>query len=216
MSIKVRWVTNGELARHLGVSPSQVSAAKRKGIIGHGEGGKYNLHSSVAAFEAWQAQIKKRKPRVPPRPPPELDSEADAQDYIEAQKIRAKVSAEVKQAQATSAALAGHKTGGASDGDWKALRERESYLKMKLERKEKQGLLVRRSAVEEAWSVVATLIREDVQRIPYQVADLVAAEPVPKRCLEILQRACDDALNALADRLVDSVTGDAEDSPDEE
>lgn len=83
--------------------------------------------------------------------------------------------------------------------DWKDKKEREAYLKLKLERKQLQGKLVPVADVVEERAAVSALVRSRLDPIGKELAAALAAEIDPRRCGDMVDAAIRDALEALAD-----------------
>ncbi len=82
--------------------------------------------------------------------------------------------------------------------DWSALREREQYLKLRLERRELQGALVRRQVVEAEFAELATLIRDRFRSLGKRLRDRLAAEVDARKVGETIDAAVDAILHELA------------------
>ena len=83
--------------------------------------------------------------------------------------------------------------------DWKDKKEREAYLKLKLERKQLQGKLVPVADVVEERAAISALVRSRLDPIGKELAAALAAEIDPRRCGDMVDAAIRDALEALAD-----------------
>lgn len=101
----------------------------------------------------------------------------------------------------------GHKTPTSSSGvksgskaDWSAKRERESYLKLRLDRLALQGVLVRRDAMEHELASLALLVRDRLRGIGARLRDQLAAESNPRVCGELVDRSIDEILEELSRR----------------
>lgn len=78
--------------------------------------------------------------------------------------------------------------------DWGAVLEKERAMKARLERRELQGQLVRRDAVEQEAAEFAVLVRDRLRNVPMRVRDKLAAEDSPRVCGEIVAAEIDKAL----------------------
>jgi len=78
------------------------------------------------------------------------------------------------------------------------LKEREQFLKLRLERRELQRSLVRRSVVEHEFSELGVLIRDRFRALGKRLRDRLAAEVNAKRVGEIIEAEVDAILSELA------------------
>lgn len=84
--------------------------------------------------------------------------------------------------------------------DWKALLDKEKAIKAQLERRELQGSLVRRDAVDREHAELATLMRDKLRAIGKRIRDELAAESNARLCGEMVDEAIDEVLADLAKR----------------
>ena len=82
--------------------------------------------------------------------------------------------------------------------DWSVAKEREQYLKLRLERRELQGSLVKREVVEHEFAELATMVRDRFRGIGKRLRDQLAAEVDPRRCGELVEAEVDATLKELS------------------
>lgn len=98
------------------------------------------------------------------------------------------------------AAGAGSGVKSGSKADWAAKKERESFLKLRLDRLALQGVLVRRDAMEHELASLALLVRDRLRGIGARLRDQLAAESNPRVCGELVDKAIDEILEELSRR----------------
>lgn len=99
----------------------------------------------------------------------------------------------------------GHKTPSSgvkvgSKADWSAKKERESFLKLRLDRLAAQKVLVRRDSMEHELASLALLVRDRLRGIGARLRDQLAAESNPRVCGELVDKAIDEILEELSRR----------------
>lgn len=82
--------------------------------------------------------------------------------------------------------------------DWSTLREREQYYKLRLERRELQGALVRRAVVEHEFAELGVLIRDRFRALGKRLRDRLAAETNARKIGELIEAEVDAILRELA------------------
>jgi hypothetical protein len=180
---KREMVNGSELARRLGVSRSAVAKAKREGRISPDAAGLYDLVATTEAFLGSRSRSPSPAPRGggnrSPRARDDASSSAgpDASPAPRAPRVQAD---DKKRA------------------DWAMLKEREQFLKLRLERRELQRSLVRRSVVEHEFSELGVLIRDRFRALGKRLRDRLAAEVNAKRVGEIIEAEVDAILSELA------------------
>lgn len=101
-------------------------------------------------------------------------------------------------AQGSAASGSGVKSG--SKADWAAKKERESFLKLRLDRLALQSVLVRRDAMEHELASLALLVRDRLRGVGARLRDQLAAESNPRVCGELVDKAIDEILEELSRR----------------
>lgn len=84
---------------------------------------------------------------------------------------------------------------------WKTRREKESFLKTRLERYKLQGSLITRSVAEEKVANLGAMMRQLLESIGGDLRDELAAETDPRRCGDLVDDAIRSALTDASERL---------------
>ena len=180
MPAAAQMVTQSELARHLGVSPTAVAKARDAGRITP-IGDRYDLQVALIQWDRNRQRRRNDQPKAP-----------------------AAAGADERRAeQAPSGA-------GAEYWDAKTRRETAEASIAELKEAELRGDLVRRAVVEREFASRLVALRESLEVLADRLSAQVAAEADAGRCRQLLREEHRLALAAFVERLeLDSTAGDA-------
>lgn len=180
MQAAAQMVTQSELARHLGVSPTAVAKARDAGRITP-IGDRYDLQVALIQWDRNRQRRRNDQPKAP-----------------------AAAGADERRAeQAPSGA-------GAEYWDAKTRRETAEASIAELKGAELRGDLVRRAVVEREFASRLVALRESLEVLADRLSAQVAAEADAGRCRQLLREEHRLALAAFVERLeLDSTAGDA-------
>ena len=165
---KVEWVSGSELGRQLGVSKQAISAAVKVGRIAPNEAGLFDLAKASVQLRESSADPGGR------RGPNKLNTpDAPAPNKRAPSEPKSKL-------------------------DWSVAKEREQFLKLRLERRELQGSLVRRRVVEHEFAEIGVLVRDRFRSLGKRLRDQLAAEVDARKCGEIIEAEVDEILRELS------------------
>lgn len=161
-------MNGSELARRLEVSRAAVSKAKRDGRITPNADGLFDLAEATEAFLGSRSRDPSPRAGADESPPADRDKK--------------------KSPSKTAPKRA----------DWSTLKEREQYYKLRLERRELQGSLVRRAVVEHEFAELGVLIRDRFRALGKRLRDRLAAETNARKIGELIEAEVDAILRELA------------------
>lgn len=165
---KVEWVSGAELGRQVGVSKQAISAAVKVGRIAPNEDGLFDLAEASRQLRESSADPGGRRGPNRLNTP---DTESPAK----------RTSSEPK-----------------TKLDWSVAKEREQYLKLRLERRALQGSLVKREVVEHEFAEIGVLVRDRFRSLGKRLRDQLAAEVDARRCGELIEAEVDEILRELS------------------
>lgn len=179
-------VTQSELARHLGVSPTAVAKARDAGRITP-IGDRYDLQVALIQWDRNRQRRRNDQPKAPPA--------AGAEDR--------------RAEQVPSGA-------GAEYWDAKTRRETAEASIAELKEAELRGDLVRRAVVEREFAARLVALRESLEVLADRLSAQVAAEPDALRCRQLLRDEHRLALSAFAERIDLEAASDETNGPFDE